>query len=115
MVGRLGGSVLELTPVQVAALEKLHSRGFQFVAFPLYASYVGVRKGNCATLLAPVEGGGMRVYGEPCFLVDGNLSVRVKRQEQVLYVWKQKSLAATPEREDELKRFSAEVRELLGA
>jgi len=115
MGSRAEGFVLELTPQQVAALEKLHSRGFQFVAFPLYASYVGVRKGNCATLLAPVEGGGMRVFGEPCFLVDGNLSVRVKRHGQALYVWKQESLAVTPEREDELRRFSAEVRELLGS
>jgi len=115
MVGRAGGAVLELTPKQVAALEKLHSRGFQFVAFPLYASYVGIRRGNCATLLAPVEGGGMRVFGEPCYLVEGNLSVRVKRHEQTFFVWKQKSLAATPERDEELERFSAEVRELLGS
>lgn len=114
MVGRAEGFVLELTPQQVAVLEKLHGRGFQFVAFPLYASYIGVRRGNCATLLAPVEGGGMRVFGEPCFLVEGNLSVRVKRQAQDCFVWKQKSLEVTPEREEELKRFSAEVRELLG-
>jgi hypothetical protein len=106
--------VLELTPPQIAVLEKLHNRGFQFVAFPLYASYVGVRKGNCATLLAPVAGGGMRVFGEPSFLVESNLSVRVLREGKPFFVWKQNSLAATPEREDELRRFAAELGELLG-
>ena len=110
----LGRFVLELTPPQIAVLQKLHDRGFQFVAFPLYASYVGVRKGNCATLLAAVEGGGMRVFGEPCYLVEGNLSVRVLRQGQAFFVWKQKSVRVTPERETELNRFSTEVHELLG-
>jgi hypothetical protein len=106
--------VLELTPPQIAVLEKLHNRGFQFVAFPLYASYVGVRKGNCATLLAPVAGGGMRVFGEPGYLVEGNLGVRVLREGKAFFVWKQNALAATPEREDELRRFSTEVGQLLG-
>lgn len=106
--------MLELTPQQIAVLQKLHERGFQFVAFPLYAGYVGVRKGNCATLLAAVEGGGMRVFGEPCYLVEGNLSVRVIRQGQAFFVWKQNAVPATSGREAELNRFSTEINELLG-
>lgn len=106
--------MLELTPQQLAILEKLRHRGFQFVAYPLYASHIGVRKGNCATLLTPVEGGGLRVFSEACYLVEGNLSVRVMRQGQAFFVWKQSAVPATPEREAELHRFSAEVYELLG-
>jgi len=105
--------MLELTAEQIAVLERLRDRGFQFVAYPLYASYVGVRKGNCASLLAPVEGGGMRLFGEASYLVDGNLSVRVLRGSQAAFVWKQKSLQATPQRDEELASFRAELEELL--
>jgi hypothetical protein len=48
--------VLEFTPQQMGILERLRQRGFAFAAFPLYASYVGVKKGNCAALLAPQNG-----------------------------------------------------------
>lgn len=105
--------MLELTAEQIAVLERLRDRGFQFVAYPLYASYVGVRKGGCAVLLAPVEGGAMRLFGEASYLVDGNLSVRVRRGGGAAYVWKQKSLEATPQREEELARFRTELEELL--
>jgi hypothetical protein len=65
-------------------------------------------------LLAAVEGGGMRVFGEPCYLVEGNLSVRVIRQGQAFFVWKQNAVPATSDREAELNRFSTEINELLG-
>ncbi len=35
--------MLELTPQQVAALERLAAQGFQVLAFPLYANAVGIR------------------------------------------------------------------------
>ncbi len=102
--------MLELTPHQLSVLERLAREGFQLVSFPLYPNAVGVRKGNCAALLGPVEGGGMKFAAVPCFLVEGNLSVRVSRG----FVWKKKLVEATPEREAELERFAAELRALLG-
>lgn len=102
----------ELTPEQLAVLERLRGRGFTFVAFPLYASKIGVRKGNCATLLDPVPGG-LRIFGEPSFLLSGNLSVRVTHGAEAQFVWKKEKLAATPERLEELRRFSEELEELL--
>src|SRR5713101_6937378 len=67
--------MLELTPHQLSLLERLAREGFQLVSFPLYPNAVGVRKGNCAALLGPVEGGGMKFAAVPCFLVEGSLSV----------------------------------------
>jgi hypothetical protein len=103
----------ELTAAQIAVLERLIERGFIAVAFPLYASSVGVRKGNCAALLAPVPGGGMRTFGEPSYLVDGNLSVLVARDGRRWFTWKKKQIEATPERLAEVTEFARELADLL--
>ncbi len=105
--------MLELTPQQMAILERLRARGFAFAAFPLYASHIGVKKGNCAALLAVQDGGQFRVFGAPSFLVAGNLSVRVQKGGRELFVWKKQELEATAERRAELERFGQELEDLL--
>jgi hypothetical protein len=64
--------MIELTPQQITILQRIISREFQVVAFPLYANAVGIRRGNYAALLDPIAAGGFRVFGEPCVLLDGN-------------------------------------------
>ena len=103
----------ELTPQQVAILERLISGGFSIVAFPLYTNAVGVRKGNYAALLDPLAGGGFRLFGEPCVLLDGNLAVRITENGKSWFVWKKQRLEATPERILELSGFVAELKTLL--
>ena len=103
----------ELSPQQIAILERIITHGFHVVAFPLYANAVGIRSGNCAALLDPIAGGGFRVYGEPCMLLDGNLTVRVTHKGRSWFVWKKQKLEATPERLSELDRFVAELKLLL--
>jgi hypothetical protein len=100
----------ELTQQQVAILERLVSNGFSIVAFPLYANAVGVRRGSCAALLEPVPGGEFRLFGEPCVLLEGNLTVRVKDKEQSWFVWKKQRIDATPERLAELTSFVSELK-----
>jgi len=103
----------ELSPQQVGVLERLVSRGFALVAFPLYANAVGVRKGSCAALLDPVAGGGFRFFGEPCLLLEGNLTVRITEKGKSWFVWKKQRLEATADRVAELDRFVAELKLLL--
>jgi len=105
--------VNELTAQQVAILERLVSSGFSIVAFPLYANAVGVRKGSCAALLEPVPGPGFRVFGEPCVLLEGNLTVRVADEGKSWFVWKKLRVEATAERVGELDRFVSELKMLL--
>jgi hypothetical protein len=105
--------VLELSPKQIGILEKIAAQGFAIVAFPLYASAVGVRKGNCAALLMPVPNGGMKLLGEPCWMVNGNLSVRVQRRGVELFVWKKEEVEATSERLAEVARLRRELEEML--
>jgi hypothetical protein len=104
---------MELTRQQIEALKRLIAQGFTPVAFPLYATMMGIRKGICAALLEPVPGGGFRLYGEPCVLLDGNLTVRIAEKGKSWFVWKKQRLEATTERVSELGRFVDDLKILL--
>lgn len=105
--------MMELSPQQIAILERLIAKDFSIVAFPLYANAVGVRKGTCAALLDPIANGGFRVFGEPCILLEGNLTVRIAEKGKVWFVWKKQRVEATPERLSELENFVTELNLLL--
>lgn len=105
----------ELSPEQMRILEALVARAFTPVAFPMYASAVGIRKGSCAALLDPVPNGGFRIYGEACVLLDGNLTVRITGQGKSWFVWKKLRVEATPELASGLEEFVAELKSLLEA
>ena len=105
--------MIELSAQQIAILERLVSAGFSVVAFPLYANAVGVRRGNYAALLDPVAHGGFRLFGEPCVLLEGNLTVRIADKGKTWFVWKKQRMEATAERVRELERFVSELKILL--
>jgi hypothetical protein len=100
---------MELSPQQLAILNRLHERGLEIVAFPMYESYVGVRRGNCGALLAPAGSGGFTIYGEPSYLVAGGLGARTIQSDGHWFVRKKDKIAATPERTAELESFAAEL------
>jgi len=79
----------------------------------MYANYVGVRKGNCAALLAPVVGDQFKLHGQPAYLLGGNFSVRLTKNGADWFVWKIEKLEVTPARLDELSVFSTELADLL--
>ena len=103
----------ELTPQQFAILQRIVSEGFSVVSFPLYANAVGVRRGSYAALLDPISGGTFRLFGEPCLLIDGNLTVRVREKGKSWFVWKKLRMEATAERVRELEHFVSELKLLL--
>ena len=106
-------SVPELTPAHIVILERLVAQGFVPVAFPLYASAIGVRRGSFAALLIPAGDAAMKVMGEPCYVVGSNLAVRTRREGRQVFVWKDKAIEATPELLEEFARFSADLAVLL--
>ena len=103
----------EFSPQQMEILQRLIAKEFTLVAFPLYANAVGVRKGSCAALLNPVTNGGFVILGEPCILLDGNLTVRIKEKGKTWFVWKKQRVEATTEFVAELEKFVMELRLLL--
>jgi hypothetical protein len=106
-------SVSELTPAHIAILEKLVAQGFVPVAFPLYASAIGVRRGSFAALLMPAGDAAMKIMGEPCYVVGSNLAVRTRREGRQVFVWKDKAIEATPELLQEFDRFASDLAVLL--
>jgi hypothetical protein len=104
---------MDFTPQQLSILERLHARDFEIVAFSMYANYVGVRKGNCAALLAPVGGDRFQIHGQPAYLIGGNFSVRVRREGHDWFVWKKQSLEVDAARLFELENFTAQLSQAL--
>src|ERR1700680_5061702 len=96
----------------MAILERIASSGFSIVAFPLYANAVGVRRGGNAALLDPIPGDGFRLFGEPCVLLDGNLTVRVTDKGKSWFVWKKLRTEATAERVRALEEFVTDMKGL---
>jgi hypothetical protein len=105
--------VQELTPLQFAVIERLVGRGFQLVAFPLYANAIGVRRESWAALVVPEEGAGLCLLGRPGYLIEGNLSVRVQREGRTHFVWKKKSVHATPDLLQQLNQFAEDLQNAL--
>jgi len=64
-------------------------------------------------LLGPVENGGLKLLAPVTFLVDGNLSVRLKKSSGDVFVWKKKEVAATDEKLKELEEFRVELAGIL--
>ena len=101
--------MVELTQLQMQTLERLFAAGFRPIAIPPYESALCVHRGECAAVLAPVENGGLRLLAPATLMVDGNLSVRLKRAAGDVFVWKKQEVVATPERLKELDTFRAEL------
>lgn len=105
--------MVELSPQQMQMMERLFMAGIRPIAIPLYESALCLRKGECAAVLAPVPNGGLKLLAPPSYLVDGNMSVRLKRGSCEVFVWKKKEIEATPEKLRELEAFRHELSEIL--
>jgi hypothetical protein len=104
---------MDLTPKQAALLQRILSRDFELIAFSVYPNHVGIRRGNCAALLAPIVPDTFRIFAEPAYLVDGNLSARITLDGHDYYIWKKQRLEATEARRTELSSFTADLTEAL--
>jgi hypothetical protein len=105
--------MLELTQRQMQVLEQLFMAGFRPIAIPPYENALCVHRGECAAVLAPVENGGLRLLAPATFLVEGNLSVRLKKPAGDVFVWKKKEIPATEERLKQLEEFRMALVEIL--
>ena len=103
----------ELNPQQMKTLERLFAAGFRPIAIPPYENALCVRRGECAALLKPVPNAGFQLLAAPTYIVDGNLSVKLSRGKNEVFVWKKKEIEATPERLNELATFRKELTAIL--
>ena len=105
--------MVDFSPQQMKTIERLFEAGFRPIAIPPYESALCMRRGDCAAVLAPIPNGGLKVLAPPSYLVDGNLSVKLKRGAGEVFVWKKKELEATPEKLSELEVFRRQLSEIL--
>lgn len=103
----------ELTEAQIHRLERIKNAGFELIIFPLFPKHIGVKKGNCGALLGQSAEGKLELFGQPGYVVEGNLSVLVRRGRAHYFVWKQSEIEATEERLAELENFVAELKSFL--
>ena len=100
---------MDLTPQQAALLQRLHTLGFEFVAYPIYPNHIGIRKGNCAALLAPTASSTFQIFTDPTYIVAGNLSAKITLDAHTYFIWKKEKLEATPLRLAELQSFTDDL------
>jgi hypothetical protein len=105
--------VMELTAMQMGTVERLFAAGFRPIAIPPYENALCVHRGECVAMLGPVANGGLRLLAPTTVMVDGNVSVRLKKPSGDVFVWKKKEVAATEERLRELEKFRAELETIL--
>jgi hypothetical protein len=103
----------ELSQRQMQTLERLFAAGFRPIAIPPYESALCVRRGEYAAVLKPIANAGLQLLAPPTFLLDGNLSVKLKRDTGEVFVWKNKEVQATRERLQELDEFAKELKTIL--
>jgi hypothetical protein len=101
-------SMPALSPKQIGIVQRLVSRGFVPVAFPLYPDVVGVRRGPFAALLTPAEDR-LQLLGTPYYLIGENLSVRVRENGRDWFRWKRQRVEATSELVAALRWFGEEL------
>jgi hypothetical protein len=103
----------EFSAQQMQVIQRLLEAGFRPIAIAPYESALCMRKGDCAAVLAPVPNAGLKLLAPPSYLVDGNFSVKLKRGQGEVFVWKSREVPATPERLRELEAFRSELSEIL--
>jgi len=104
--------VLDLTPAQIATLERFLEAGFRFLTLERMERYLGVEKAGFVSLLDP-SGGKVVQFGQAGYLFPEGLGMLVERGEGKTFVWKSKSVPATPELLAAYQRFKSEVKVLL--
>jgi hypothetical protein len=105
--------MFEFTPRQMKTLEELVAAGFRPVAIPPYESALCMRRGDCAVVLSQEPTGGLRMLAPPSFIIDGNLSVKLRREKKDVFVWKKTEVEVTPERSTELETFRNDLSRIL--
>lgn len=101
-------------PDPTAQLQRLYLAGFALETFERYPKHVGAVRDGCIALLE-VTPEGLRIVGTPGWRMGEVMGVLIEKEGRQVFQAKEKVLDATPERLDALRRFRADLDELLAA
>ncbi|HEY6352618.1 MAG TPA: hypothetical protein VI636_24745 [Candidatus Angelobacter sp.] len=93
-------------------LQQLYMAGFELETFERFPKAIGVLRDNCIAFLMPgVEG--LQIMGNVGWRMGESLGPLVEREGRKVFVHKQETLEATPERIATLERFKTDLKSIL--
>ena len=93
-------------------LQRLYLAGFEFQMFDRFPKAVGVLRDGCIAFLVPGPDG-LQILGNVGWRMGESLGPLVEREGRKVFVHKQETVEATPERIATLQRFRADLKALL--
>ena len=99
-------------PDPAEQLQRIYAAGFELQTFDGYPRSVGVVRDNCIALL-DVTPQGLKMLGTPGWRMGEVMGVLVEREGRQVFQAKSELVEATPERLELLRRFRADLENLL--
>ncbi len=99
-------------PDPAQQLQKLYLAGFELQTFDRFPKAIGVIREQCIVFLVPGPEG-LQVLGNAGWRVGESLGPLVERGGKKVFIHKEQTLEATPERIATLERFRADVKAIL--
>jgi hypothetical protein len=99
-------------PDPAEQLQKLYLNGFDLQTFDRFPKAVGVLRDGCIAFLVPGPDG-LQILGNVGWRMGESLGPLVERGGQRVFVHKQETLEATPERIATLERFRGDLKAAL--
>ena len=93
-------------------LQRIYVAGFELQTFDRYPKCIGVIRDNCVALLVPGVDG-LQVLGTPGWRMGEVLGVLTEKEGRPVFQAKSEIVEATLERIETLKKFRADLHQLL--
>ena len=94
-------------------LQRLYLAGFELQTFERYPKCIGVMREGCVALLVPGVDG-LQILGTPGWRMGEVMGVLTERDGLKLFQAKNEVVEATPERLATLRKFDADLKQILG-
>jgi hypothetical protein len=99
-------------PDPAEQLQKLYVAGFELQTFDRFPKAIGVMRDNCLAFLVPGPDG-LQILGNVGWRMGESLGPLVERGGKKVFLHKDETLEATPERIAILERFRSDLKRLL--
>src|ERR1700761_3238346 len=94
-------------------LQRLYVAGYDLQTFDRFPKAIGVLRDNCLAFLVPGPDG-LQILGNVGWRMGESLGPLVERDGRKIFVHKQETLEATPERVATLEKFRTDLKSFLG-
>lgn len=101
-------------PDSAEQLQQLYIAGFDLQTFERFPKAIGVLRDNCLAFLVPGPDG-LQILGNVGWRMGESLGPLVERDGRKVFVHKEETLEATPERVATLEKFRADLKAILRA